>query len=131
MTASTGPISYRLEIEVAEPLCVKVGSLGRLLLPAGRYVYTGSATKNLQARVRRHLEKGKAKRWHIDYVLAAPGVRVVGVKLSRARECALNRRTRGAVLFPGLGASDCRSGCGSHLKYLGSRVRGAGRAECR
>ena len=117
------PISYQLKIEVCEPVHVTVGSLGSLFLPAGLYVYTGSARKNIQARVQRHLTGGKPKRWHVDYLLAVPNVRVAGVKLSTVEECALNQRTRGAVLFPGLGSSDCRLGCGSHLKYLGAQDR--------
>ncbi len=121
MTANAMPISYQLQIEVREPVHVAVGSLGPLLLPAGLYIYTGSARKNIHARVQRHLTGGKSKRWHVDYLLAAPNVRVAGVKFSTVEECALNRRTRGAVLFPGLGSSDCRRGCGSHLKYLGFR----------
>ncbi len=121
MTRNPRPISYQLEIDVCEPVHVMVGSLGSLLLPAGRYVYTGSARKNIQARVRRHVTGGKSRRWHVDYLLAAPNVRVARVKLSTSEECRLNRRTRGVVLFPGLGSSDCRRGCGSHLKYLGPR----------
>ncbi len=124
MTAHSMPISYQLQIEILKPVRVTVGNLGPLRLPAGLYVYTGSARKNIHARVRRHLTGGKSKRWHVDYLLTAPNVRVAGVKLSTAEECALNRSTRGAVLFPGLGSSDCRRGCGSHLKYLGFRRRG-------
>ncbi len=109
--------SYQLLIELQRPCRVRIGCLGAFAFPPGRYVYTGSARRNLESRVRRHLSRHKRLRWHIDYLLAAAGVRVVRVRLSGAKECRLNRRTCGRVLVPGFGSSDCRSGCGSHLKY--------------
>jgi Uri superfamily endonuclease len=68
------------------------------------------------------MRKVKPLRWHIDYLLDAPGVRVVGVVRSRRGECALNRATAGRVLDVGFGASDCRAHCGAHLKYVGRRA---------
>jgi Uri superfamily endonuclease len=113
-------ISYQLTISVARPLRLRIGRLGRFLFPAGRYVYTGSAKRNFEARIARHLRKEKPLRWHIDWLLAAPGVAVVSVKRSGASECALNQKIAGAIVAPGFGASDCRSGCGSHLRYRGA-----------
>lgn len=109
--------TYQLVIEVAQPIRIAVGRHGRLDFPAGRYVYTGSAKRNFKARIARHLRRDKTLRWHIDYLLAAPGVTVVEVICSEAAECALNQATPGALRWPGFGASDCRAGCGSHLKY--------------
>lgn len=110
--------TYQLIIEVPRRLLVTVGRLGKFEFPAGRYVYTGSAKRNLAARVARHVRREKALRWHIDFLLFAPGVRVVEVFTSRRGECALNRATGGRIPVPGFGASDCRAGCGSHLKFL-------------
>ena len=124
MTRCHSPISYQLHIEIDHAVLVNVGRLGTFLFSAGQYVYTGSAKKNIDARVRRHLTGGKAKRWHVDHLLAAPHVRITGVTLSGLEECRLNRGTRGAVLFPGFGSSDCRAGCRSHLKYRGARHQG-------
>ena len=116
----TAAISYQLKIEVARPIRVRVGRLGRFLFPAGLYVYTGSAKRNLEARIARHLRREKSLRWHIDWLLSASGVRVAAVKRSAVGECALNQRVRaGAIVVPGFGATDCRSNCGSHLRYLG------------
>jgi Uri superfamily endonuclease len=112
-------ITYQLQIEVTRPLRCAVGRLGTFDFPAGRYVYTGSAKRVLEARIARHLRQDKALRWHIDYLLAAPGVRVTGVVRSRRAECAENRAVRGGIPAPGFGASDCRAGCGAHLKLLG------------
>lgn len=99
---------------------VCIGRLGEFDFPAGDYVYTGSARRNLEARIARHLRRDKRLRWHIDYLLAAPGVTVGEVRRSDVAECVLNQATAGRVPVPGFGASDCRQGCGSHLKFLGS-----------
>jgi Uri superfamily endonuclease len=73
-------------------------------------------------RAARHCAQGgKTLRWHIDHLLEAPGVSAVEVIRSRRAECALNKAVDGRVPVPGFGASDCRAGCGSHLKYLGRR----------
>ena len=112
-------ISYQLLIEVSQPLWCAIGRLGEFDFPAGRYVYTGSAKRHIDARIAHHLRQKKALRWHIDYLLAAPGVRVVDVIRSRRSECMLNRTVRGRIAVAGFGASDCSAGCGAHLKYLG------------
>ena len=115
------PVSYQLVIELARPARVRVGALGTFALPAGRYLYTGSARRGLEARIARHLAPPRAKRlrWHVDWLLAHPAARVVAVRRSALAECALVRRGGGEVVAPGFGASDCRAGCGSHLRYLG------------
>jgi Uri superfamily endonuclease len=111
--------SYQLHIELARRARIEVGRLGRFTLEAGRYVYTGSARRGLEARIRRHLSANKKPHWHIDYLLAHPAAQVVAVRRSRTGECRLNQRAGGSVPVHGFGASDCRAGCGSHLRYLG------------
>jgi len=118
--------TYQLTIEVERPLRLRVGQLGRFEFPAGRYIYTGSARRNLEARIARHTSCAKRLRWHVDYLLCARGVNVVKVRRSRLEECALNRRAGGTIPAPGFGAGDCRTGCGSHLKYLGPLARSSG-----
>jgi Uri superfamily endonuclease len=120
MTATT---SYQLRINVERPVRIRVGRLGLFLFPAGRYVYTGSAKRNLEARIARHLRKEKALHWHIDWLLSAPGVKVATVKRSSESECILNQKVVGIAVVPGFGASDCRNGCGSHLHYLAGNRR--------
>jgi Uri superfamily endonuclease len=118
------PRSYQLLIEVGRPVSIRVGRLGTFRFPAGRYVYTGSARRTLEARIARHLGARRRLHWHIDFLLAAPGARVLRVRRSRLPECALNQRTPGAMPVAGFGATDCRAGCGSHLKHRGPRARG-------
>jgi Uri superfamily endonuclease len=115
------PTAYQLSIRVARAARIRIGCLGEFSFPAGRYVYTGSARRNLEARIARHLRSEKKMRWHIDWLLSAPGVEVVAVRRSTLGECTLNRRAGGQVLVAGFGASDCRAGCGSHLRYLGKQ----------
>jgi Uri superfamily endonuclease len=116
--AASGPRTYQLVIRVARPLRIAVGRFGAFAFPAGDYVYTGSAKRNFEARIARHLCQEKTLRWHIDYLLAAKGVEVVEVRRSSRDECELNRATAGEIVVPGFGASDCRHGCGSHLKRI-------------
>ena len=110
--------TYQLLIEVTAPVRVCVGRLGTFDFPAGLYAYTGSALRNLEARVSRHLARAKKMHWHIDYLLAAPGVRVCEVRRHGAAECVVNQQVAGEIPVNGFGASDCREGCGSHLKRL-------------
>jgi Uri superfamily endonuclease len=115
LTATT----YQLFIEVSVPVRVSVGRLGCFDFPAGEYVYTGSARSNFAARVNRHLSPSKKMHWHIDYLLATAGVSVREVLCYADPECAVNQQTVGDVVVSGFGSSDCRAGCGSHLKRLG------------
>jgi Uri superfamily endonuclease len=111
--------TYQLLIEVAAPVRVVAGRLGEFGFPAGLYCYTGSALRNFEARIRRHLSPVKKLHWHIDYLLSAPGVRIREVRRFCEEECLVNRRTAGTLPVLGFGASDCRAGCGSHLKRVG------------
>jgi Uri superfamily endonuclease len=115
-------ITYQLRIRARRELQIRIGRLGVFRFPAGRYVYTGSARRNLEARIARHLRRAKRLRWHIDYLLSSADVELQGVRRFRDGECAVNRRSRGSVPVPGFGASDCRAGCGAHLKYLGKHL---------
>jgi Uri superfamily endonuclease len=115
-----GAVSYQLVIDVPSAVRVQIGRLGDLEFPAGTYVYTGSARRNFEARLARHARTAKTLRWHIDYLLGPPGVRIVKIVRSRRDECRLNQSVTGTVRVPGFGASDCTAGCGAHLKYLGS-----------
>ena len=111
-------ISYRLYIRLQTAAVLAVGRLGTFPFPAGDYCYTGSARRNLPARVNRHLRRKKVLRWHIDYLLTCPVAGIWQVEISTRPECELVQELGGAIVVPGFGASDCRAGCGSHLRWL-------------
>lgn len=111
-------ISYSLFIKVEQTQIITVGRFGRFEFISGNYIYSGSARRNLLARVNRHLRKEKKLRWHIDYLLNAPTVDIIKVLVSTSQECGSVAAGGGSILVPGFGASDCRSGCGSHLRIL-------------
>jgi len=108
--------SYQLHVRVAQPVEFRAGHLGTIRLPAGIYTYTGSARKNIYARVDRHLSSSKKLKWHIDYLLSQEHVHVIGVRYSVREECKLNQASDGDIVIQRFGATDCTQGCGSHLK---------------
>jgi sugar fermentation stimulation protein A len=114
--------TYQLVILLARPKVVSVGALGEVNFPTGSYIYTGRASRNLVARVERHLRTEKAIRWHIDYLLQWAEVTDVRIFPGRAEdECTINLETAEyhGYSFPvrGFGSSDCR--CLSHLAWAG------------
>ncbi|CAN1518209.1 COG1833 Uri superfamily endonuclease [Methylophilaceae bacterium] len=111
-------VTYQLFIEVKQPVTLTIGKLGSFDFPAGHYIYTGSAKRNIEARIARHLAKDKKLRWHIDYLLNSTSATITKVEQFVEPECEINQKTLGAVLFPRFGASDCHAGCMSHLKYI-------------
>jgi len=118
-TFPAGDTTYQLHIRIESDVTIQVGALGKQEFAAGNYIYTGSARRNLPARIRRHLGREKRLRWHIDYLLADPHVQITGVVTSTREECDWNQSVQGTAPVPRFGASDCRSGCGAHLRYLG------------
>ena len=115
--------SYQILFLLEKETSIRIGALGRFLFPAGLYVYTGSARKHIEARIRRHLAESRRNRWHIDYLLSHPFTHVVSTKRSSLDECVLNQRTTGRVIVRRLGASDCTRHCKSHLKFVGKNLR--------
>ncbi len=109
---------------------IQVGRLGVQDLPAGWYLYVGSALGGLAGRVGRHLRRrapahtDRRPHWHIDALLAHAAVQEVWCHQGVERlECgwaaALGRRAAGRPLIAGFGASDC--GCATHLFYASGR----------
>ena len=114
-------VTYRLYIRVPRRVSIEPGRLGRYVLDSGWYVYTGSARRNMAARLRHHLAVNDTRRWHIDWLLGAGLGQVMHIRLDTESECAINARIDGRVVIPRFGATDCRHRCGSHLLWLGTR----------
>jgi Uri superfamily endonuclease len=108
---------YALVVAVPENITVDAGVLRRLQFRKGFYVYVGSAQIGIEKRIARHLRKTKKRFWHIDYLLGAKNVSVVGVFQTRgpkSRECEVARRLdRVGIAVNKFGSSDCH--CRSHL----------------
>jgi len=124
------PGCYNLVIELKQRKKIRVGKLGKVAFQPGIYVYTGSAMGGLRARLLRHLSGTKKLRWHIDYFLNDEQASVKRIFLYPAapgQECRQNQKIaaiRGAQsALCKFGASDCNSGCHSHLIFFprGSR----------
>ena len=120
MTANTG--LYQLHISLSDMETVDVGRLGRYSFPKGKYIYTGSAKRGLNARIDRHKQNDKKLHWHIDYLLGAKSAKITKVEVfdySSDGECALNQSIIGEHIVRGFGSSDCQNKCISHLVYIG------------
>jgi Uri superfamily endonuclease len=106
-------------MELREPVTIKLNVLGVLSFPAGYYAYVGSALRNSDSRIMRHLRHPKKKRWHIDYLREKAEVKKI--YLSNLDECSLNQMLTNIpgyeVIAPGFGSSDCNR-CMSHLAFF-------------
>jgi len=118
--------SYVLALRLDAPHTLHVGRLGALDLPAGWYLYAGSArgSGGLLARLARHrrrLGPDKRARWHIDYLREqATWGGAWGCAAGERQECAWAAALRGLpgaqVVAPGFGSSDCC--CPTHLVHV-------------
>jgi Uri superfamily endonuclease len=124
------PGCYSLVIQLKQRKKIRVGKLGKAEFQPGLYVYTGGAMGGLRARLLRHLSDTKKMRWHIDYFLNDEQASVKRIFLYPAapgQECRQNQKIaaiRGAQsALRKFGASDCNSGCRSHLIFF---PRGSG-----
>jgi Uri superfamily endonuclease len=99
------------------PSCVTVGKLGTVTLDKGLYAYVGSAQKNLEKRVQRHMQKQKRVFWHIDYLLMLEQASLTEVfykEEDKKEECrTAETLTKLGKPVKGFGCSDCT--CKSHL----------------
>ena len=112
-------ISYQIYFILNKSIHIQIGKLGRYTFPAGKYIYTGSAKKNIDQRIQRHQMKNKKLHWHIDYLLSRDECKIQKIIKPELDDCILNKATPGKLIFPGFDAIDCRKGCISHLKYNG------------
>ncbi len=118
---------YQLCIRLDRPLHRRIGSLGRVHLPAGSYIYTGSAKRNLPARIARHRRRDKKLHWHIDYLLTSPHARIHHIDTrpwTAGGECRWNRHTArhetSSTPVRNFGSSDCQ--CPAHLLFIGPSI---------
>jgi Uri superfamily endonuclease len=124
------PGTYALILELGESRTLQVGRLGSNNFPAGYYVYLGSAqgSGGLRGRLSRHLRGGGKTHWHIDRLLPFASLHGYAyVVFGREKddfgptECVWSQTliasTGANIPAPNFGASDCRSGCPTHLVH--------------
>ncbi len=111
--------TYVLVLDVAKPIELDVGALGRRAFRDGAYAYVGTAFgPGGFSRIDRHRELARGDRdvrhWHIDYLLGHDVTRVdAAITFPDVdRECELTDRLPGDRV-DGFGASDCD--CSAHL----------------
>ena len=118
--------SYCLCIKIDKDSEIKIGSLGLIKFPKGRYVYVGSALNSLIPRLGRHLQtsrgEGRVAHWHIDYLLREPGVEIESIyatdwAVRMECEIAAHIAEKGEPVSR-FGCSDCN--CVSHLYHVKS-----------
>ena len=123
--------AYILYLHVNSSLTLSVGVFGDIYLPAGHYVYVGSARRGIAGRIARHKRLAETKagklHWHVDYLLGHPQIRLAGeAALPESGECEVSRRIASrkgvSVPIPRFGSSDCRSGCRAHLYRFSQKV---------
>ncbi len=116
---------YAFLLRLRSPSTLVVGALGEHHFPAGWYLYTGRAKKNLAKRVERHWSLKTKLRWHFDYLTTALDSEPIGAIVIPSdvglSECQLNRTlghlVGNQVPVPKFGASDCLAGCPAHLYF--------------
>jgi Uri superfamily endonuclease len=124
--------TYVLILACMKPFRVKIGSLGYANIGKGCYIYTGSALGtgaiSLEGRLRRHSQRAKKVKWHVDYLTSDVRCKVKAAVVVRSRkrlECAVNRAILGKLnarpVLPGAGSSDCK--CEGHLAKAGLTIR--------
>ena len=123
--------AYVLHIDVLRSLTLRVGALKGVWLPAGHYVYVGSARRSIATRIARHVRLAVQKtgnlHWHIDYLLTHSLIQLAGATvLAGDSECRISLQiaSRKGVTAPisHFGSTDCRSGCKAHLYRLQARL---------
>ena len=114
--------TYALLLRLARARRVRIGRLGLVDFPAGRYIYVGSAfgPGGLRARIAHHMKRASHPHWHIDYLRRVCRVEGNWHLIGGRVECLWAHRLpccQGVTSVAGFGCSDCC--CRSHLFRVG------------
>lgn len=115
----SAPGAYLLLLELRSGTTLDLAGFRGAYVPAGRYLYAGSARGpgGLRARIARHLRRTKKPHWHTDRLTKAAET-VLAFPIPGGRECTLVQTLLDSGKYrhplPGFGSSDCRT-CASHL----------------
>ncbi|MCP5054650.1 MAG: DUF123 domain-containing protein, partial [bacterium] len=115
--------SYLMVFYNATPFTETIGALGERTFKKGYYVYVGSAMRGLEKRIKRHMQKKKPLRWHLDYISPSRMKTEKVYRINRTER--LEEKLAEGMLqispgyVEGFGASD--SGVVSHFFYFPDR----------
>ena len=120
---------YLLEMKAESNIRIEHPKFNDNVLPEGYYYYSGSAQKNLDHRIIRHLKKEKETHWHVDYLTTRKEIIIENIyqipNLSKKSECILIakllRNTGLESIINNFGSSDCKK-CNSHLLYSKNKI---------
>jgi len=110
--------AYALIITTSAPLEFAHKGITHIL-PAGTYIYAGSAygPGGIRARLRRHFQREKKPHWHVDQ-LTTSAESLHALAIEHGAECEIIAALGDLPGFrrpvAGFGSSDCRT-CSSHL----------------
>lgn len=113
--------TYCLCIKIKEEKIIRIGALGEIEFPRGKYIYVGSALNSLYPRLERHLKQSRGEHdvthWHIDYLLKEPETTIEHIFLydnGEKQECNIaSKVAEHGEPIRRFGCSDCK--CISHL----------------
>jgi len=112
--------TYCLILKLPEEKEISIGKLGKLQFHHGTYIYIGSALKNMEKRLQRHMRQDKKLFWHIDYFLQyAQIIDIIRIDSPEKLECTIARLISilpSSQAIPNFGSSDCPCLC--HLFYF-------------
>ncbi|MBX3007898.1 MAG: GIY-YIG nuclease family protein [Melioribacteraceae bacterium] len=120
---------YLLEINALSNFNVDIKKFDGIIFEKGYYYYSGSAQKNFNSRITRHLRNEKNIYWHIDYLTTSKYCEVKTLFLfengEKSLECELVRTMQAnfpeIMLIKGFGNGDCDK-CESHLLYSKRKI---------
>jgi len=120
---------YVLEFFAPNPFKINHSKFCDIQFKSGFYFYIGSAQKNFNSRIIRHLKLKKKLHWHIDYLSTNENICLENVymfnNVPNSFECKLTNRLQTAFdlihIAKGFGNSDCNL-CVSHLLYSRKKI---------
>ena len=121
--------TYLLEIKANKDFRISAKKFAGTLFPSGYYYYSGSAQKNYENRLQRHLKPVKTVHWHIDHLTTIATNRITRIFLfenaPRSTECEVVQfliENFGLLEnFYGFGNGDCKI-CGTHLLFSATPI---------
>ena len=99
----------------------KIGALGEREFKRGYYVYTGTALRGLESRIKRHQRKTKKIHWHLDYVFPylmkkEKTYNILTINNNMEERLAGELQKISTAYVPGFGSSD--TGAPSHFFFF-------------